>query len=187
MAHDVFLSYFSDTKEYPLTQFPEEILPLGELWEYVPSTFINGFLNIKQDFKDALVSAYLLSRYEKRGEEMGQPETITLYSKLKVSSKFRITQKQQVIDLFNMNFTSDGNLSVFQDDLFLLYKLNDVYMFIWCDNDVSDCCIGRFKTENSHEQVLQNFRDQANLLSNEHQGEDATPLPLSWLSGWRSF
>jgi hypothetical protein len=71
------------------------------------------------------------------------------------------------------------------------------YIFFWFDYDVSDCCVGRFETNDDVEDIKQSI---VNFLLEEEQGKrketiefgdygvvSHTELPLSWLKGWLKY
>ena len=59
--------------------------------------------------------------------------------------------------------------------------------------DVSDCCVGRFKTEDLQEEVIASFEmyaeERGKELSKQYLNEESEPaqLGLPFFSGWISF
>ena len=71
-------------------------------------------------------------------------------------------------------------------------------MFFYFDEDVSDCCIGKFETNDSKEEVIQSIinwleREKLNNIGrtvkeNTESGIiNYTELPLSFIKGWVKF
>lgn len=157
------MKYFKTSQDYPTVG--EEILPLGELWCYISSSFLNGFLNYAKPIK-----AYAINRYTPREDNE------LLVQKFN-SGRTRLHTKMG---------------QIFDDDVLILSK-NELgeYWFFWCDCDVSDCCIGRFTTSDSEEEVIAEFdryvkERQSNLGYQETPGE-AFELNVKHFIGWISF
>lgn len=122
-------NYFDDHVDYP--RVDGEILPLGTAWAYVASTFLDGFINYQK-----IQRAYLLHRYIKQPEE-----------------------NERAAKAFNEGCHTKI-WELLQDDVLLLSKNEtNEWWFYWFDRDVSDCCIGRFITDDSDGAVLQLFEE----------------------------
>lgn len=153
-----FNSYFHDKIEYPKPC--ESMVPLGVLYEYISSDFLNGWLNYV-DIK----SIRLISRYE----------------------PFADNQKD-VQALIESNPAHTDLSESLHDDTFILAQAGGHWWFFWYDRDCSDCCIGRFQTTDSNETVLAAFADYADDRSKnmgyEHSGSPAIEIPLQCMKGW---
>lgn len=139
----------------------EELLPHGTMYAYISSTFVNGFLNYSKPVK-----AFLMHRYEQ------DPEV-----------------NQEAAKKLGGYHTS---LSL-GDDVLMLSKSDksNEYWYFWLDNDVSDCCIGRFVTEDSEEEIVKEFtqyvkKTQQNLGYVDHDLEPIE-LDVSKIKGWIKF
>lgn len=168
-----FLKYFPDSQEFPGGNYlRDEILPFGELWEYVSSSFLNGFINCGKP-----ILATVVSRYNKADEVLEFSDS-------------NYQTKRQAISNFLSNSKFHAPLS-FGDDIWIVSKVeNDnghYYIFFWCDCDVSDCCVGRFKTKDSEEEVKKYFLSEANRFSQNENGENSIEIPVNTLKGWLKF
>lgn len=72
----------------------------------------------------------------------------------------------------------------FGDDVLILSKHNDTYWYYWFDCDVSDCCIGRFKTSDTEEEIIIEFMKSIN--DNDFIDE-FLEIPNDYFTGWISF
>lgn len=179
---------FLDKYFHTHTEYPQEVavdpLPMNELWSYISSTFLNGFINYV-DIK----SAFLFNRYQQWDEELTNHHTVrqegagqTQYGYDWV--KFKGT-KGQLYDLVvgNPNAIYHTNISMFEDDVVILAEASrNVYLFFWYDQDCSDCSIGRFITDEPYEEVLKDFKEWA--TNKEFDGGEAKELPASFFRGW---
>ena len=192
---DFIDTFFGDSVEYPLGRhgLPDNILPFGEYWIYVSSTFVSGFLN-----SGKIISACVLSRYTKNTEKfdeiysvnMRPPQISTEPPTMKEVTRNHSSKQDVIRDFINGYRTYHMNLSMFRDDVLLLLRISEEpnYMFVWLDNDVSDCCIGRFHSKNYTEQeIIQSFVSYANKYSQETNQEDAVILDVQWMQGWLTF
>lgn len=191
MKKKEILDYFVDEIEYPSFK-AHNILPYGVLWEYVSSTFLNGFVNYVTPVK-----IFQIDRYTPESEELKANYVHNLgddwqefvgtksdLRKLVVEGKARFCHTQ---------------LGIFRDDIMILAEIEDGedegedrYMFFWYDSDISDCSIGRFETTDKKEEVIQSFVNWLDRLKTEPTGGEAiirnyTDLPLSFWQGWVSF
>jgi len=99
-------------------------------------------------------------------------------------------------------------LNCFGDDIVILAGLDDMesasddeektYIFFWFDSDVSDCSIGKFKTTDTREEVIQSLINWLEQQKEENKGKNIedgfdngichyTELPISFQSGWVSY
>lgn len=152
------LDYFESSVEYP--ENPAlNILPWNVYWYNISDTFLNGFINYVTPLK-----IFVLDRYS----DPKEPE--------------------------KLNFTDNCNtkLSFFHDDIVLLSRIGDekqgMYMFFYFDMDVSDCCIGRFKTTDIEADIFEallNWLEEEKNDSADVKGYHE--LPTSFINGWVSF
>src|SRR6266545_2290727 len=141
-------SYFTETVEFP-REVAHNPLPYGTVWVYISSTFLNGFINYVQP-----ISCFVVDRYT--------PPDQALENK-----KFRMSKKNAIESIISgkENF-SHTDLHCLEDDIILLAEIEvnekDVlnkFMFFWFDCDVSDCCIGKFETADTKEQVIESVKN----------------------------
>lgn len=193
--------YFHNTVEYPknLVHYP---IPYGTLLCYVSSTYLNGFINYVRP-----ISVFVLDRYTSKDEDITDRK-INLYDTGKYQKYYDFTgTKGELIDKVVEDAVgfSHTNLDCFDDDIIILAEVkNDEddelgrYIFFWFDCDVSDCCIGKFETIDTKEQVQKsvlnwlNYNKETNKNFNIDKNADNgildyTELPLSFLSGWLKF
>lgn len=167
----------------------QTLLELGLWHTYLSSTFLNGWINYVTP-----IAASMITRYQGHSKNL--------------------EQVQKFHDPNDPEFKGHTNLGRFGDDVLLLGCSNptDKHFFIepppektywlfWFDCDVSDCCIGRFRTDVPEEQIIADFREWANDLSLElsqgysgndccEENQDSKPalhLDVKHFSGWISF
>lgn len=173
--------YFDENIEYP-RKLALDPIPYGTVWTYVSSTFLNGFINYVEPIK-----CYVIDRYTSDDKNVGDKEYIT-----KGDLKKKIIAGE--LDVYHTD------LSSFEDDIIMLADIGEKghYMFFWFDMDVSDCSIGRFKTEDTKEDVIQSVVNWLEQEKKENAEQvikesfdsgicDYTELPLSFISGWVKF
>lgn len=172
-------SYFSNHEDYP-KQIAHEMLPYDTVYAYVSSTFLNGLINYVKPVK-----VFQIDRYTQDHEIIEN----VVYKERKIFTGPKAELRKLVLEE-KVQF-HHTNLGVFQDDIVILAeietKLNDGlgrYMFFWFDYDVSDCCIGKFETEDSKEEVIESL---INWLDKEEDFEGYTELPNSFVQGWVEF
>lgn len=171
--------YFRDTVQYPSSALlAGEILPLGTYYSYVSSTFLNGLLNYVIPF-----SVILLDRYSSM-DDLIEADDLPAYMEPAGSLNWvkptEAMPKSKVVELYTQpGRTFHSKLDTFRDDILILGRVGNHYWFFWFDMDVSDCCVGRFITEDDESEVLRNLRDALDYPS--------TPIPLHFLQGWVRF
>lgn len=188
------MKYFQDTEEYP-RNVAFNPLPWNVLYEYVSSTFLNGFINYVK-----IKKAYLLSRYTEEEEIVHDVDIIDTPGVFPWQwIKFSGTKKEVFDRLTAPDAIFHSKLDQFKDDVLILSKIeienieinmpeNNFYMFFWYDCDCSDCCIGRFFTEDTETQVIEEFdkfvkeRHNKLMLKNGLLRE----IPIDFFKGWIS-
>lgn len=191
--------YFKDEFEYP-KQIADSILPYNEVWMYVSSTFLNGFINYVEP-----IGVFLIDRYTPDNEDISD---IKVDYKEKGSYKplvFNGSKKDLKDKILSENIVIyHTNLRCFSDDIIIIAEIEhnekdiNKFMFFWFDMDVSDCCIGRFITTDSKEQVKESVINWLEVSKKENEGKTVeehsdsgiinyTELPLSFISGWVKF
>lgn len=196
-ANKDFTDYFETTREHPSSYIRDsgEILPLGELWCYMNSSFINGFLNICSDKPP--ISAFVLGRYRYASKAIERDKSYWYQDPPNSLNWVEVPPwmtKRQLYELM----TQEGRvyhtkLDMFADDILLLFSstMNDgriCYWFFWLDMDCSDCCIGRFVTADPEVNVQELFRSYVFQRNNENSGHHQPwELPPHFFNGWISF
>ncbi len=171
------LDYFSTTSN--TNSLAHEPLPYGTYYPNVSHSFLNAFINHVD-----VIKIYQLDRYENEdwrplgvlykeiGERNWRP-----FTKTKADLKELVVNQQ--IEFANTN------LAMFGDDIVILAKVpnsENGFIFFWFDCDVSDCSIGKFRTDDSVKNIIkacENF-----LVRSEFP---FASLPLSFLKGSISF
>ena len=144
----------------------EEPFKYGACYEYVSSTLLNGIINYVD-----IICANVLCRYTDNGKE---------------------NELEKRIEDFN-KFGSEYHtkLSQFKDDVIILaYEENTkAYWYFWFDCDVSDCFVGRFKTDLIREQVVSLYNKELDRLITEKNDFERAyyPLNVKNIQGWVSF
>lgn len=154
--------YFEDNIEYP-SEVVHNPLPYGTVWSYISSTFLNGFVNYVKP-----ISCFVLDRYTADDEEIGD-RNLTVCNKGEFGKwhKWNGTKRELITAICSGDKEMcHTDMSCFGDDITILAEVEtDIedgkgrYMFFWFDNDVSDCSIGKFKTDDSKEQVVQSMKN----------------------------
>lgn len=184
--------YFDDRIEYP-DDIAENILPYGTVWEYISSTFLNGLINYTEP-----IAWYVIDRYNSKdniinNNVFNKNEDFNWYD-------WEGTKEEYINTIINEKIsTYHTDLNSFEDDVVILSKISkNGYMFFYFDRDVSDCCIGRFETDDKENDVIksvENWLDKEKNNNKEHSVEEYvdngiinyTKLPLSFLRGWVKF
>ncbi len=170
--------------EYPKIGSQLEILPLGQLWEFVPNTFLDGFFNSC----GLVLRAYVLGRYTDSDQVLNVPTRLVVAETVPPSMT-----KQELIALMTASeHVLHVSFNVFLDDVVILKRskiknseTSYVYWFFWFDQDSSDCTIGRFVTEDSSDEVEQSFAEWI-VQHPDSDKHPPVPLPTSFFSGWCS-
>jgi hypothetical protein len=153
-------------------------LPWGQLWRYVSDSFLNGFINYVQ-----VRRAFLLSRYRRWNDPSERGTKAEMFALATQPDSFVHT-----------------DLALFEDDILILGSITGPddrpvpgrWMYFWFDRDVSDCCVGRFVTQDDDATVLERFRRHCEAIGLEMsqsylgQAEPARELPLHFFQGWIS-
>lgn len=171
-----FNDYFYDTVEYP-TNVVGEILPINTLWSYISNSFLEGFINYVN-----IDCAYVLGRYQDWDAEFDEP--IVLHGAHPEQKS--CTTKSEVFEFITTVKQCHTKIWSFQDDVVLLSRARhdpSIYLYFWFDCDVSDCCIGRFQTHDTHEQVVEKFKKHVEDLDFDYPSRE---LPVSCFTGWIS-
>lgn len=192
--------YFEDVIEYP-QDVAYKPIPWNVAWNYISSTFLNGFINYVNP-----IACYVLNRYKQENEDISC-RNISVCDRGGFGNwyKFKGTKKQLIDDIISgEKELYHTDLSCFGDDIIVLAEIEDErnnekgqnkFMFFWFDMDVSDCSIGRIKTDddegfvvNSLENwLIKEFKNNSNHESDHSDGNGFYKLPNSFLKGWVKF
>lgn len=162
------MKYFDEEIDYPRDVLSNPI-PWNVCWNYISSTFLNGFVN----YVDKWICGVVLDRYISNGRH---------YPPLDGDMPYK--DKMELISDFNNGLidTFHTELSMFEDDIVLLGKTGSDYIWFWFDMDVSDCCICKFKTDDSDEEVIEEFKKSLNKLDFKYH-----IINVGNLKGWMNF
>jgi hypothetical protein len=160
-------------------------------YEYISSTFLNGFINYV-----AIKDAWCLNRYS----EWSDQHTVCCVdreSERMDRKDFTGTREEMFNLVTQLGRVSDPSFyRDFDDDVLILSKCRDtageeirgMWMFFWFDSDCSDSCIGRFQTGDRDFDVISSFQGWVN--SEKHRWENkwvARQIPLHYFKcGWLS-
>lgn len=197
MENKKIWDYFDDVVEYP-KDVAYNPVPYNVGWTYISATFLNGFINYVNP-----IACYVVNRYTKENADISE-RNISVRNDGSWE-KFNGTKKE-LIDLIvsgekEMYHT---DLSCFDDDVIILAEIEDErnnekglnkFMFFWFDMDVSNCSIGRIKTEDYKEFVIEalenwlieEFRNNKNHEEIHEDENGFHKLPLSFIKGWVKF
>lgn len=158
--------YFTEQYDYPDPSSLSLIVYRGGmLFNYISSTFLNGYINYVN-----IIKAYGIHRYTDPQE--------------KIDGKY--------VDKLK---TVHPKLTDYDDDIFILAKSRDAsnsYFYFWYDMDCSDCSIGNFVTTDDIDIVIKKFEAWVYEMNNMHSRYFQTirdkslcePILLPKLSGW---
>jgi hypothetical protein len=165
-----FNDYFDRFIEYP-DPTTDPILPIGSRFDFISTTFLNGWINHVQ-----IVDARLLNRYR------------TAEENLLAAKAFN-----SVGDGSNKRYHTD--LDALKDDVVILARPGKdradsqpnffrIWWFFWYDRDCSDSCIGRFRTEDADESVISAFGAHADAVCADYGNSPALLLDPAAFVGW---
>ena len=181
-----FFDLFDNDVDYPALNGNTEILPVGTLYNYVSSTFLNGFVNIA----GKPIAAFGIFLYN---DVDGQSQMPVQYREPANSFIWQRTSEQMTRrEVFEL-VTQPGrvvhtDLGMIDCNVMILMRSGDnVYWSFDYDQDVSDCSIGRFKSDLSEEELIKIFRNRAEGLAESHQVREVFEIPLSFFTGWIKF
>ena len=188
-THSFIDKYFRDQVDYP-NDVADVILPPGVYYNYIANTFLDGFINYVQ-----INSAWLISRYEKwHGVDDVPHRTIQVMDpprsyKWKEMSADKDARFKMLTEKGAM---CNSQLRDFGDDVLILAtsEAKQYFYLFWFDCDVSDCNIGRFKTEGLDKaNVVNDFDDWCRELDMGYiqPSEDNRQIPLHYFSGWIGY
>ena len=196
--------YFEGCQDYPKDKV-ENILPYGEVWNYISSSFLNGFINYVTPVK-----VFQIDRYSPEYEDMSQYK-INVWKPSEHSPAIFNGTKSQLRDaIVKTELSTYGRIDCFADDIVVLgsialnvpsefAKLRKIapnidhhcehwslysdhankFMYFWFDCDVSDCSIGRFETEDSPEEVSKSLENWLAELKKDRESD----VVCEWSSG----
>lgn len=160
--------YFNDEYHYISPYRLEQPFKDGDFYNYVSHTVLDGVINYVTPIK-----IFLLDRYTTDLEK-----------------------RQQLLNKFHNEPETHTSFSMLEDDVLILAHEDDsnYYWFFWSDCDCSDCEIGRFKTTDSREEVIESFTEwvkgrQINYCSKYHPEREGKveEVDCSKVRGWVSF
>lgn len=181
------------------------ILPLGIEYIDVSSSFLDGFINYYLPLR-----AYLLNcsiDWDTTFEKDDIPEILmsskapllhdakytVIKSEYEGYNRLRFPTKRDIYTATLKNakyMETNTSISMFRDDVVILGKsrlLSNEYMVFYYDTDVSNCCIGRFQTEDTQQEVIKEF-DRYELYERpENRGYyngQPKPLTMDVFRGW---
>lgn len=187
-----FDDYFEEGKDYPGVEAVLNPIPLGIRYDFVASSYLNGFINY-----GTFLKAFAIGRHCPWDEIIGRPTTVQVRENLastNVENKWVTKQCSTRNELFNTVTQPNAIIhptlmSHFRNDVLILQKLIHEdhpvqYLFFWFDEDVSDCSIGRFETDDPEEVVIQKFENYVKSLEFIPYG--SREIPLQYFKGWVS-
>ena len=135
----MFEDYFKTHQEYP-NPTELDILPVNCQYLYITNTFLNGFINYV-----TIIKAFLITRYEPFSKNL---KSVLIFH-------------DESINKVHTNINK-----FFNDDIVIL-AVSDFgdFWYFYYDQDTSDCSIGRFKTGDSEEKVIECFTKHCNDMS----------------------
>jgi len=179
------VKYFDQSINYPGDLIADNPLPWGVLYEYVSSTFLQGFINYVK-----ITKAYVMDRYQPWHADFPCQHTMKLRNP---PGSFNWVEKtfKNKHELFQALIMKGATMhskldADFQDDVVILAQTNTPgnYYLFWFDRDCSDSMIGRFQTTDTHEQVVAEFDAYILGKKDTFLVGDAREIPLHYFQGW---
>lgn len=195
MKKNEIWDYFNENIDYP-SDVALNPIPYGTVWNYISSTFLNGFVNYVKP-----IACFVLDRYAEDNELVGE-RNFTVCNKGEFGKwhKWEGTKKELIESIVNeTKEMGHTKLDCFGDDIVILAEIEtDKYMFFWYDMDCSDCSIGRFETTEPKEKIINSVVNWLEREKMDNNGKIVTDgfdngivnyhkLPISFLEGWVSF
>lgn len=189
---DFYEKYFEDQINYP-KHVVHEPLPIDTLWNYVSSDILNAFINHVKPIK-----WYAIDRYTNLNWVVdNKTKRDTIEGFISQQLKFPHTKLSMFNDdcIILAEYDFQYNDWEYEDTEYQeLIKMNH-FIFFWFDCDTSDCSIGKFRTADSKEEVINNLESTltaqssgAEIIKNYDSGLSSyREIPVNLLSGWISF
>ena len=135
---DVLSALFESSVEYPSHEELCELgVPQGTLFDYVASTYLDGFVNYLEPF-----TCYIILDYDEQ-----------------VDDDYLTELTREASSPRGYNTT----LSNLEHDVIILGETANSFWFLWYDPDTSDCSIGRLNKRMSRKDFEKLFDDISNL------------------------
>jgi hypothetical protein len=202
MIPNFYSTYFDDIIDYP-KNIIHNPLPIDTFWNYISCTYLNGFINHVKPIK-----WYSVDRYSNPNKILSNGV-----------SKYDYIDK--LID-GSVDTPFHTNLRMFEDDCIILAEYDFEYdywdffeefsndnesyvnhlrgmthlIMFYYDSDTKDCSIGKFRTDDSKEQVIENLEKYLKSISSDplriEQGYDNglmgfREIPIKLLNGWIGY
>jgi hypothetical protein len=176
------LSYFDREVEFTSDLVATDPFPLGTLWPHISLPLLNGMINYVD-----LKKAYLLDKATSWDEIVASFQFRAPAGGIDWQNSSPMPKKEAFALACEKGRMYHTNISMFEDDVLILAKdrTGKQWWFFWFTMDVGDCCIGRFVTDETDEEVLKSF-----LRFVEEPMGDWTgfhELPIHFFEGWLSF
>lgn len=217
-----FENYFNVVQFRGFAKDTYDVLPQNTIIEFIANDFLNGFINYVIPIKGYVLNRYTDWYKNENSAILIKTDSKTLQNQDPRIFKteqcyvdelpeyenehwnyYTFKNKKDILDIFNEDSTlyCHTDLSMFNDDVAILAKrkinnLSPEYWFFYFDCDVSDCCIGRFLTTDSEEEIIENFSeyiknfdfsDEELCLDSDKIDERAKELNITHLNGWLKF
>lgn len=178
---------YMDTIEYPSNDLLDEGVKDGISFDYVPTTYLNGFINCVQVIdaymfrRYKILESYLMKRYGSYSQSLIEgnvdPNNLTW------------EQSCRMIDKDAEELKHDFTHTIEKyDDLLILGKLSDSYWIFWVSCDSSESCIGRlpistFETDNDAKEAMRIAAKEFSVESSQGEGDNIKQIPVQLFSG----
>ncbi|MCK9528998.1 MAG: hypothetical protein M0R77_00315 [Gammaproteobacteria bacterium] len=176
-------SFFDNFIDYPGWNISENPLPLGTLYDYISSTFLDGFINYVN-----IKKAYLIQRYRSPGDIIPLEQLQPYRQSNSVVLPDRDLTVEEVFELYTQkDINIHTKISTFRDDVVILSQALSnpkCWIYFYYDMDCSDCSIGRFETDEPEEVVI--VKLEQHLESFNNTKGPFKEIPLHFFKGWIS-
>ena len=174
--------YFNDFVDYP-KDIAVNPLPFNVMYNFVSSTFLNGFINYVEIRK-----AFVLSHYYKWDEY--KKHIVTIQSKNNKPYKKLFINKNDIYNALikpGAKFHSELDRD-FNDDVIILARAGETdtgmcYYYFYYDLDCSDCSISRFIVKEAEYLLDRKFIKH---IESFDYIDNYKEIPMHYFSGWIS-
>lgn len=181
-----------DQFEYPNAQISENFgLPQNTEYDYVSSAFLNGIMNYGSNYVAFMVGRYGLGDDEHL-DGLTYFESMNLQHGPKTLERVRQQYQEHACKVF-----AQPHVKFSGDDWLLYFETPNSYIFMYLDNDVSDCSVTRYSKDSCaligihsmetfvYESLLKHLKHavffQGYSGLDEHVIVQAPGLPSGWL------
>lgn len=171
---------YVDTIEYPSEDLLVDGIKDGNSFDYVSTTYLNGFINYVN-----LIDAYMIRRYKELTKNLLKANRSVDELTWEGSCELVDNELEDASHIHFKHTTSK------YDDMLILAKQAGSYWVFWVDCDSSDCCLARMpeSTFNSVDEAREALKIAALQFSEPGNTEEEKikQIPTRFFNGWITF